>query len=287
MSPAAPAAALVWPICDFTDPRAHQVPARPDCAVDLGQRRHLGRVADPRAGAVRLDQFDGVGRHAGRLVRLPQRLDLAGRPRGVDRRCPCRRWRCRRRGSRRKCGRRRARRRPAASAPRMPSPSPRMVPSPAASNGLALPVGDRAGVLLKHMYMKMSLNVSMPPVSDHVGPAGRQFQRGQVHGAERTGAGGIDDAVGAAQVEAVGDAAGDHVAQQARETNSPASRRRNRRCAAPRRRRRRRRRRLPASACRQMRMAEPGPQRDDQFQRAGDAEDDADALRSNVASPAP
>ena len=28
-----------------------------------------------------------------------------------------------------------------------------------------MPVGDRAGVLLKHMYMKMSLNVSMPPVS--------------------------------------------------------------------------------------------------------------------------
>ncbi len=40
-----------------------------------------------------------------------------------------------------------------------------MVPSPAASNGRAFPVGDRAGVLLKHMYMKISLNVSMPPVT--------------------------------------------------------------------------------------------------------------------------
>jgi len=40
-----------------------------------------------------------------------------------------------------------------------------MVPSASAANGLASPVGDRAGVLLKHMYMKMSLNVSHPPVT--------------------------------------------------------------------------------------------------------------------------
>ena len=47
----------------------------------------------------------------------------------------------------------------------IPRPSPNIVPSPLASNGLLLPVGDRAGVLLKHMYMKMSLNVSVPPVT--------------------------------------------------------------------------------------------------------------------------
>ncbi len=40
-----------------------------------------------------------------------------------------------------------------------------MVPSPSASNGFASPVGDRAGVFEKHMYMKMSLNVSTPPVT--------------------------------------------------------------------------------------------------------------------------
>ena len=40
-----------------------------------------------------------------------------------------------------------------------------MVPSALASNGFALPVGESAGVLLKHMYMKMSLKVSMPPVT--------------------------------------------------------------------------------------------------------------------------
>ena len=46
----------------------------------------------------------------------------------------------------------------------MPMPSPRMVPSAPASNGLASPLGESAGVLLKHMYMKMSLKVSTPPV---------------------------------------------------------------------------------------------------------------------------
>ncbi len=36
-----------------------------------------------------------------------------------------------------------------------------------------------------------------------------------MHGAERTGAGGVDDAIGAAEVEAVGDAAGGDIAEQA------------------------------------------------------------------------
>ena len=31
--------------------------------------------------------------------------------------------------------------------------------------GFASPEGDKAGVLLKHMNMKMSLKVSMPPVT--------------------------------------------------------------------------------------------------------------------------
>ena len=47
----------------------------------------------------------------------------------------------------------------------MPKPSPKIVPSPAASNGFALPVAESAGVLLKHMNMKMSLKVSAPPLT--------------------------------------------------------------------------------------------------------------------------
>ena len=50
----------------------------------------------------------------------------------------------------------------------MPRPSPRAVPSAEASKGLALPSADRAGVLLKHMYMKISLKQSTPPVTTMV-----------------------------------------------------------------------------------------------------------------------
>ncbi len=47
----------------------------------------------------------------------------------------------------------------------MPRPSPSSVPSALSLNGRASPVGESAGVLLKHMCMKMSFNVSTPPVS--------------------------------------------------------------------------------------------------------------------------
>ncbi len=45
-----------------------------------------------------------------------------------------------------------------------PSPSPMRVPSLDSSNGQIRLVGDSAGVLLKHVYMKISLKVSIPPV---------------------------------------------------------------------------------------------------------------------------
>ncbi len=67
------------------------------------------------------------------------------------------------------------------------------------------------------MYMKMSLNVSMPPVTARSQRPAASSSMREVEGAERAGAGGVDDAVGAAQVEAVGDPAGDDVAQQAGE----------------------------------------------------------------------
>jgi hypothetical protein len=46
----------------------------------------------------------------------------------------------------------------------MTSPSPSIVPSAESENGRQSPVGDSAGVLLKHMYIKMSFSVSTPPV---------------------------------------------------------------------------------------------------------------------------
>ena len=50
----------------------------------------------------------------------------------------------------------------------MPMPSPRAVPSAEASKDLASPEADSAGVLLKHMYMKISLKQSTPPVTTMV-----------------------------------------------------------------------------------------------------------------------
>ena len=163
----------------------------------------------------------------------------------------------------------------------MPSPSPRIVPSASAANGRASPVGDRAGVLLKHMYMKMSLNVSTPPVTTTSQRPDCKLERGQVHRAQRTGAGGIDDAVGAVQIQA------------------------DWRCA-----RRRRCRASPGNefSCQPtydspmrsttssicvirhagifqclppLRMAEPSAERDDQFQGARDAENHLTCMESS------
>ena len=47
----------------------------------------------------------------------------------------------------------------------MQMPSPRIVPSAWSENGRQSPVIDSAGVLEKHMYMKMSFMVSVPPVT--------------------------------------------------------------------------------------------------------------------------
>jgi len=46
----------------------------------------------------------------------------------------------------------------------MPTPSLSRVPSESSENGRMDPSAERAGVLLKHMNMKMSLKVSTPPV---------------------------------------------------------------------------------------------------------------------------
>ena len=46
----------------------------------------------------------------------------------------------------------------------IPPPSPIIVPSAAAENGRQCPDADIAGVLLKHMYMKIVFSASTPPV---------------------------------------------------------------------------------------------------------------------------
>ena len=47
----------------------------------------------------------------------------------------------------------------------IPRPSPIIIPSDSASKGLISFFFEKAGVLLKLMYMKMELSVSTPPVS--------------------------------------------------------------------------------------------------------------------------
>ena len=136
--PAAPAAALVWPICDLTLPEARCA------AVATAPRRRPGAASSTSAaspagaGAVRLDQPDVAGVDARRRVGAPQRPRLALRARRVDALVPA------------VAG--------GADAPdhgvdpvavalgvgqplstSMPSPSPMSVPSDSASNGRASP----------------------------------------------------------------------------------------------------------------------------------------------------
>ncbi len=82
--PAAPAAGMVWPIIDFTDPStgrpvSRSSPCRPE---DLGERGEFGRVPGGRGGAVRLQQADRVrcgGVESGGPPGLAQGAGLAAR----------------------------------------------------------------------------------------------------------------------------------------------------------------------------------------------------------------
>ena len=67
------------------------------------------------------------------------------------------------------------------------------------------------------MYMKMSFIVSTPPAITRSRLAERELVDRHRQRRQRAGAGRVGDAVGAAEVEAVGDAPGDDVAEQAGE----------------------------------------------------------------------
>ena len=67
----------------------------------------------------------------------------------------------------------------------------------------------------------------------HDQSAGRlKLHRGEMNGRQRARAGGVNDAIGAAEIEAVGDPPGDDVARAAPERSSPARQRSRRRCDA-------------------------------------------------------
>ena len=77
MIPAMPAAHFVWPIWDLTDPSVAEAGSAPSSLEHLGERGHLGAVADDRAGAVGLHQADRRRRCPGLRVRPLERELLA------------------------------------------------------------------------------------------------------------------------------------------------------------------------------------------------------------------
>ena len=71
--PAAPAAALRWPMLDLTEPEGDRPRLDAGAAEDLAETLELDRVPDPGRGAVRLDRGGG------------RRLEPRVRPRALDR----------------------------------------------------------------------------------------------------------------------------------------------------------------------------------------------------------
>ena len=184
-------------------------------AEHCGEAAHFRRVPDRRPGSVRFDQFDRVGGDACILVRRLEATDL---PFGA---------RCVNRG-------------PLSVGGASDSEELRV-------DRVAIPLGirealqddeadpfaegraiaiaiERAGVTarrqrggLREAGVHEDVVEGVDPAGDHrVRPAALELHRGEVHRSERTRARRIDDAVGAAEVETVGDPAGDHVAEQAR-----------------------------------------------------------------------
>ena len=98
-----------------------------------------------------------------------------------------------------------------------PNPSPRIVPSPTALNGRLLPVGESAGVLLKHMYMKMSLNVSMPPVMAMSERPAYSSIAAMCRAASELAQAASTTQLRAADIKPIGDPPRRHVAKQTRE----------------------------------------------------------------------
>ncbi len=265
-------------VADLGFDRTERAPgaAFPGFAIDFLQCVDLHGVADSGARAVRLNHFDGVGRDGGLFIGALDGLFLAAGLRGVDGVA----------GS-------------VAGGAQSADDRVDLVvvafcvgeafqhdhSDALAQNGAVGVVGKglriaalgQGGRLAEaHVHEDVVEGVHTAG-DDHVGTAGVEFQTGEMNGAERAGAGGVDDAVGAAEVEAVGDAAGGDIAEQAGEGVF-----------------------LPGNVglgnalddvvggfgidpglierAFPDRVAESGAERDDEFEGAGDAENDAGAV---------
>ncbi len=184
-------------------------------AVDLGERGYFRGVADARACAVGLDHLDGVRFDSCNAIGFANRFDL---PRGA--------------GSVDGVAATIARRTHAAQdridavavAPGIGKAFQHHHAQPFAEDRTVGGGVERPGIPRRRQRRRLAethvhkniIERIHAAAQHHIGAARRQFQGGKVDGAQRGGAGGIDDAIGAAQIEAIGDASGHHVAEQSR-----------------------------------------------------------------------
>ena len=179
----------------------------------LAQGFHFDGVADFGAGAVTLDQADAGRLDGGLLIGSAQGFLLAGRTRFIDGGA----------AAVARCADSLDHRIDLVAVPfGVGQPFHHQNAEPFAESG-AIGIGvEGAGMAGRregrglaetgvHENVVKGVNASG---DDHVGLARGQFQRSQIEGAQGTAAGGIADAVGAAKVEMLADASGDHVAEQ-------------------------------------------------------------------------
>ncbi len=91
-----------------------------------------------------------------------------------------------------------------------------MVPSASWLNGCAFRGRERRRLGEAHVHKDVIERIEST-AQDHVGAAALELEGGEVDGAQRRGAGSVDHAVGAVQVESIGDAPRHDVGQQPRE----------------------------------------------------------------------
>ena len=214
MSPARPAAHLVWPIDDLTEPTTQSPSGSPGVAEELPERLDLDDVAQRGAGAVGLDVADGAGRDAGLGVGALEGAHLAFDDRGGQAASP--------------------------AVARGADALDDRVDAVAVALGVGQPLEnerghafadddsigtgvERAAAAARRERLRLAERQVGERVLDrvdaaqdhHVGRAGLQLANGQGGGRQRRAAGCVDGVVRAAQVQAIGDPAGGDVEQEA------------------------------------------------------------------------
>ena len=211
-----PAAHLVWPIIDFTEPITQDRDTAPDSRMIRPSDGNLGLIADHRAGAVGLDELDAGRRDVGLGVGTLQGAELSFGPRGGQSLVAA----------------------VAGSADALDDrvnaiavalgigqaledDGDHALADDDAVGGLvegAAPAARRKGVRLAEGHVGVRI-LHRVRAHDHgqVARAHLQLADAGVQSGQRRAAGGVDGVVRPAEVEAIGDAAGDDVDQDAGE----------------------------------------------------------------------